>query len=574
MGEREVRHVMDEAVGAVQIVAATIDGAWDGHDLLAAIRHAAGMLQSRVEEVNALNVFPVPDGDTGSNMLATIRAALHEADLIPDEDRTVARVSAALSLGALMGARGNSGVILSQIFRGMGEAVAGVSLIGAVELAAAFEQGCAAAFAAVVRPVEGTILTVARDVAEAAGKVSRANGSLSGVLTAAVVEAAASVARTPMLLSVLDEAGVVDAGGKGLELLLRGALAAAQGESVPQLPLIGLDGAFPTFENEADGFGYETVFVITPHAGTHIDTAQVRQRLDQLGESVLVAGDHRAVKIHVHNTRPDEVIAYGLTLGGLSRVSVENLDRQAADVRERAVQALPDKLKQEGSDALAVEQQAQVVAVVAGDGLARVFRTLGANSVIQGGQGANPSAGELAEAIKATGAREVLLLPNNVNVRMAARQAAQLSPGVRVEVVPTRNAAEGVAAMLALDWSGNLKKTARLMTKASGRVQTLQATVAVRSARIGRTKVHHGDYIVLGPSDGLVAANSDRTVAILAAVRRLKPGFELLTIYTGQGVDHGAAEQLREAVLAEHTDIEVELVDGGQPHYDFLISAE
>lgn len=553
MDEREVRRV----------------DAWDGHDLLAALRHGASLLQSHVDEVNALNVFPVPDGDTGSNMLATVQAAIEEAAAVPASERTVGRVASAISLGALMGARGNSGVILSQLLRGLGNAVAGSDRIGGRELAEALEQGCRAAFAAVAHPVEGTILTVSRDVAQAASRAAEMGVDLAGVLSAVAVEASASVKRTPTLLPVLREAGVVDAGGRGLELIIVGALASVGGD-----PLAAIDDgfglSFPSFESEDDEFGYETVFLISPHDGTNLAPAEIRRRLDELGDSVLVAGDERAVKVHVHNTRPDEVIAYGLSLGSLSRIVVENLDRQTRNVRDRLQEA----------DAVAapvaehVVRPNQVIAVVAGDGLARVFRTLGADAVVQGGQGANPSVGELAEAIQATGATEVILLANNPNVRLAARQAGGLCPGVRVEVVPTRNAGEGVAALLSLDWSLGVEQAAAEMGAAAGRVQTLQVTVAVRHARIGRRMVRHGDYIVLGPSDGLLATDSDRTEAISAAIETLQPGYELLTIYRGHGVDHAAAERLRDTLQADLPDVEIELVDGGQPHYDFLIAAE
>ena len=288
------------------------------------------MLAAHADEVNALNVFPVPDGDTGSNMLATVRAAVDEAEELPETERTVPKVAAALRFGALMGARGNSGVILSQIFQGMSGVVTELERIDGRDLALAFEKGCEAAFAAVAHPVEGTILTVARDVATAAEPVARARGGIEEVLAVSAEAASASVERTPQLLAVLANAGVVDAGGKGLELMLKGALAFARGEDIAKLDGPVHDVALPALDAiEADGFGYETVFLITPHEGTRLETAAIRTRLDALGESVLVAGDARAVKIHVHNERPDEIISYGLSLGTLSRIGVENLDRQA-----------------------------------------------------------------------------------------------------------------------------------------------------------------------------------------------------------------------------------------------------
>ncbi|MEX2547323.1 MAG: DAK2 domain-containing protein [Chloroflexota bacterium] len=556
-----------------------IEGAWDGHELLAALRHARAVLHAHVDEVNALNVFPVPDGDTGSNMLATVQAAIDEADGVPVAERSVSRVAAALSLGALMGARGNSGVILSQLFRGLGEAVDATTSIGGAEMAEALRQGCKAAFAAVAKPVEGTILTVARDVAEAAGRAADNHARLEGVLEAAASAASASVERTPQLLAILRQAGVVDAGGKGLELLLIGALASVRGEALPEASLVPQDIALPSLDAlEEEGFGYETVFVVTPVDGAKLDVTQMRRRLDQLGQSVLVAGDHRAAKIHIHNERPDRVIAYGLSLGTLSRINVENLDRQATQLRDRVAAA--DAALTNGDRVAAVvgDEETEttglrVVAVAPGEGLARVFTTLGAR-VVRGGQGANPSAGELAEAIRGLGATEVIILPNNPNVRLAAKQAGGLSKNIKVEVIATRNAAEGIAAMLALDPDASIKDNAKGMSEAAQQIQTMQVTAAVRDARMGRHRVRKGEYIALGPTEGLLASDRDRTAAVLSALRRFKPGYELMTVYRGEGVSRAAADRLRDALKAELDDVEIELVDGGQPHYDFLISAE
>ena len=570
------------------------DGAWDGHDLLAALRQSAVSLHSRLAEVNALNVFPVPDGDTGSNMLATVQAGIQEMEQIPATERSVSRLGSALTLGALMGARGNSGVILSQLFRGFGQAIDGSEVIGGMELAEALNQGSRAAFAAVARPVEGTILTVAREAAEAAHEAARKSGPLEAVLAAAVDAAEVAVKRTPDLLPILRQAGVVDAGGKGFELILQGALASLRGVNVDELPFKPEDIVLPIVDAlEAEGFGYETVYVVTPTGGSRLDLRSIRDELENLGVSVLVAGDERAVKIHVHTERPDEVIAYGLRLGSLSRIQVENLDRQAMAQRELVLAADPTGGSVTGKERDAVagpgpgaaitgdttgttptaQPQVAAVAVAPGAGLAELFKTLGA-TVVTGGAGANPSAGNLADAVRATGASHVIVLPNNSNVSLAARQAGELVRPTQVEVVSTRNAAEGVAAMLEFSAEASLEKGARQMAAAAKRVQTLQVTAAVRDARIGRQRVHRDEFIVLGPDDGLMAVNAERTAAVLAAVRKLRPRFELLTIYRGDGVNFAAAEKLREALLAQLDGVEIEVVDGGQPHYDFLISAE
>jgi uncharacterized protein len=552
---------------------------WDGRQLLSALERAVDALEARVDEVNALNVFPVPDGDTGSNMLATLKTAIAEASAVPDPERSVARVASAFGFGALMGARGNSGVILSQFFRGIADAVDGQREVDGRDLAAGFARACDAAYAAVGKPVEGTILTVARDLSTAAREAAEHDPAIEPVLGAAVQAATAAVRRTPELLPILEHAGVVDAGGRGLEVLLQGALAYARGE--PASVLNGRqDGEFPSFllPEEEDDFGYETVFVIQPPAGRRLVLAQVRDRLEQVGESVVVAGDERAVKIHVHSERPDEILALGLSLGTLSNISVENLDGQTRDVRAARAAATSVPGEQAAVRVPAsrprVEEGRAVVAVAPGDGLARIFERLGAAAAVIGGQGANPSAGELAEAIHAAGTEDVLVLPNNPNVRLAARQAGDLCPDVQVHVVPTRNAAEGVAAMLAFDKHVDLAANAKTMLRAARSLQTLQVTTAVRDARLGRRKVRRGDCIVLGPEEGLLAADSDCRRAVLTAIGRLKPGFELLTLYHGQDTDAAAAKRLGEA-LGEHLDgVEIEVVDGGQPHYSYLIAAE
>jgi uncharacterized protein len=552
---------------------------WDGAQLLGALERAVSALEAHVDEVNALNVFPVPDGDTGSNMLATLQAAIAEAAAVPVAQRSVARVASSFGFGALMGARGNSGVILSQFFRGIADAVDGQREVDGRDLAGGFARACDAAYAAVGRPVEGTILTVARELSTAAREAAEHDPAVEAVLAAAVQAASSAVARTPSMLPVLQQAGVVDAGGRGLEILLQGTLAYARGEPVAAPPARP-DGEFPTFTlpEEEDEFGYETVFVVQSARGSPLVPAQVRDRLEQIGQSVVVAGDERALKIHVHSERPDEVLALGLTLGALSDISIENLDGQARELRASRSHALAGS--KDAAPVTARPQRARledgraVVAVAPGEGLAVIFERLGAAAAVMGGQGANPSAGELAEAIHGTGMSEVIVLPNNPNVRLAARQAGDLCPDVSVEVVPTRNPAEGVGAMLAFDGQADLGVNVKSMLRNARSLQTLQVTAAVRDARMGRRKVKRGDHIVLGPEDGLLAADSDRNQAVLAAVGRLKPGFELLTVYHGEGADAGQAAELAD-LLTEHLDgVEVEVVDGGQPHYSYLISAE
>jgi DAK2 domain fusion protein YloV len=571
--------------------------ACDGAGLLNAFRAAVDNLAVHADEINALNVYPVPDGDTGSNMVATVRAALEEAEAA--EARTAERVATAISFGSLMGARGNSGVITSQIFRGMAEALGGKSRFNGLDLAHALSQGAKTAYGAVAKPVEGTILTVIRESAEAAVRAAEDANDIETVLGATVEAAEKSVARTPSLLPILREAGVVDAGGQGLYRLFQGAF----------LHLVDRAPATPAVKRQAvttpsalvahadEGFGYETMFLLQAHPGRPLDPDAIRDRLEAIGESVLVAGDSRALKVHVHNERPDEVIGYGLGLGSLSRISVENLDNQARDVREAratefttALDAAPPESGPRGDESAVIagtpsstngsnEETAlrpgpAIVAVVAGEGLARVYEEFGVDQIVRGGQSANPSTGELLRVARLARAREVLLLPNNPNVRLAAEQAASVCRDKRIVVVPTRNAAEGIAALLALDPTLDAAANAGPMTEAGRAIQSFQVTEAVRNATIGGRKVKQGQTIALDPDDGLVAVDGHRQKAVLGAVRSFEPGYELITLYYGADATLAEAEGLAKQIHEIAGGAEVEVVHGGQPHYRYLISAE
>ena len=568
--------------------------ACDGNGLLDAFRAAVANLEAYVDEINGLNVYPVPDGDTGSNMLATVKAALEEAEAVAGQPAD--RIAAAISFGALMGARGNSGVITSQIFRGMSEGLGGKQRFNGLDLAHALSEGARTAYAAVAKPVEGTILTVIRESAAGAVETAEHDNDIEAVLGATLAAAERSVAKTPSLLAILREAGVVDAGGQGLYRLFQGALLHLLGKApVTTGRRPAAAGVKPsTLVAHADeGFGYETMFLLQAVGHAPLDVDAIRDHLETIGESVLVAGDGRALKVHVHNERPDQVIGYGLGLGSLSRISVENLDNQARDVRETRAAAFTASAPTETNGGMAADvadtapapaavafsgngAQAPalaVVAVAAGEGLAAIFRDFGVAAVVQGGQSANPSTGELLEAVRAIDAREVLLLPNNPNVVLAARQVAQMTERP-VSVVPTRNAAEGFAALLALDPQMDAAANVGPMTEAGRSIQSLVVTEAVRDAKIGGRKVKRGQTIALDPDDGLVAVDNDRDKSVLAAMQALKPGSELVTIFYGDGADLAEAEAMARKIGAVMPGAEIEVRHGGQPFYRYLISAE
>ena len=580
----------------------------DGAKLLAAFRSAVANLEAHVDEVNALNVFPVPDGDTGSNMLATVRAALDAADALgAGPEAEAGRIAHAIAQGALMGARGNSGVITSQILGGIAHGLDGKRRFNGLDLAHALDAGTKKAYAAVQRPVEGTILTVIREASAAAIATAEQHNDAEGVLTATVEAAERAVAKTPTLLEVLREAKVVDSGGQGLFRLLEGALAAARGKPISvddARPRSGLVEVTRTPFGHGGGetaYGYETVYLVHARSGEALDVTAIGAHLESIGDSVLVAGDERMAKVHVHNERPDAVIAYGLSIGTLTRITIENLDGQASEVREAKVAAfLADRpgaaTHAEFADSLVrvltapiatdapllqlTRMPLGVVVVAPSDGLAQRltmtaegFQEYVAFRVVHGGQTANPSTGELLDAVKSTQADELLILPNNPNVTLAAKQVASMTDRP-VHIVPTRNCAEGVAALLRLDPTKSAAENAEAMTAAARGILSLQVTEAVRDATVSGRKVKKGQTMVLDPDDGLLALDNDANRAVMSAFGRLHGGFEIVEVYYGAEATLEDAEELASRIHEVAPGAEVEVLHGGQPHYRYLISAE
>jgi DAK2 domain fusion protein YloV len=563
--------------------------ACDGAGLIEAVRAAVANLETHVDEINALNVFPVPDGDTGSNMAATCREMLAYVR----EETSVEVVAERLREGALFGARGNSGVILSQVVRGMAEGFAGKRRFNGLDLAHALALASTAAYGAVPRPVEGTMLTVIREASAVAVETAERSNDVEAVLWAATHAAARALDKTPSLLPVLREAGVVDSGGAGLLRLFEGALAYVRGEvtvaaavRAPRIP-----SPMPAeFIHLEAGHGYETVYLIHPFAGQMLDLDRIRAYLVRTGESVNVAGDPKAAKIHVHNGRPDLVLRQALQLGRIVNATIMDLDHQTAEVREA----------REGSPAAARVHDPVVdaagtpfsggtgrprvplgiVAVASGDGLADALAAFGIAderlhvSIVRGGQAENPSAGEILAAIIASPGEEVVVLPNNPNVKLAAGQAAEMADRP-VRVVPTRNAAEGIAALLEVDPGLGASGNAEPMLEAGRAIQTLLVTEAVRDAVVSGRKVRHGQTMALDPDDGLLAADDDHGRAVLAGIAALEPGFSLVTLWYGDGADLDDAERLARLVQDAWPAVEeVEVRHGGQPHYRYLVSVE
>ena len=560
---------------------------WDGVELMAALRSGLDRLESRVEEVNALNVFPVPDGDTGTNMLATLKAAIAEGDAALATGVTaIDEVSAAVARGALLGARGNSGVLLSQILRGLPQAVRGRQRARATEIAQSLSLGVLHAYSAVATPTEGTILTVAREVAAAAMKESEGASELRPFLDNIAAVARVSVEKTPTLLAVLREAGVVDSGGAGLQLILEGianvpSVAPSRGtveaerrsasNPTPKPPVIA--PAAPV-EAPPTEFGYETVFILSSPAKP-LDLAAIRAHLETIGESVLVAGDETTCKVHVHNLRPDEVLAYGISLGDVRAVTIENLDQQSAEraTGHAAFNQLADGPLTASPRPVAASlgRGTSIVAVAAGAGLGDILRSAGASQIVHGGQTENPSAAEIASAIAHAGTEFVIVLPNNSNIVLAARQAADLS-AAHVVVIPTRNAAEGIAALLSWDPSLTLEELVPRMESARAAARTFRVVEAVRDAVVRGVAVKAGEIMALDPVDGIIATGATDVESIVAALAGQSA--ELITLYVGADVSDEQAAEFVTAARGAIAGVEVDLQRGGQPIERVLVSLE
>jgi len=544
-----------------------------GRGLRQALEASTSWLERHVEIINALNVYPVPDGDTGINMLLTMRAALAELNNSPAQSASA--VIHAVSYGALMGARGNSGVILSQLFRGLARSLDKKETFTAAELAQAMTEASATAYQGVIKPVEGTILTVAREAADAAVAAAEERNDLLYVLERTVMEARHSVARTPSLLSVLAEAGVVDAGGQGLFVILEGALRFMRGDEVGELPIIeaGVELEVPAEEE----YGYETMFILQ---GEDLDVEEIREAIAAMGESVLVVGDSQTVKVHIHSMEPGRPLDYAAKLGALSQISVENLQEQYQEfIRHGGTTApghpppspfIPPSWEGKRGGELG---DTAIVVVAPGVGLARVFESLGVSAVVPGGQTMNPSTQEILKAIEGLGAEKVVVLPNNVNVIMAARQTRELSPK-EVAVVPTKTIPQGVSAVLAFNCQADLETNAQVMEQAARSVQTAEITTATRAAQINGVSVEEGEFI--GLLDGeLTASGSTLEEVVQEMLRQMQADEqEIITIYYGEDIASTEAEALADEIQAGYPDQEVELVDGGQPHYHYIMSAE
>ena len=535
-----------------------------GQDLRDMFAAATTWLEKSSAEIDALNVFPVPDGDTGTNMLLTMRSTLEEAYRAPDH--SAAGVANAVARGALMGARGNSGVILSQIYRGLAQGLADKESFDATDLANALHQASITAYKGMSNPVEGTILTVIKDAAAAAQEACSSEADLVSVMGATVAAARESVANTPRLLPVLREAGVVDAGGQGLYTILEGSLRYLSGEEEqmqfrkPQIIVSELaPGTRLPQAVAADEvpYGYCTEFLLK---GEKLESDKIRKHLEKEGESLIVVGDESAIRVHIHTPDPGQVVHYATKLGTLHQVSMRNMDEQHQDWVEMQKEKMP-------------AADTAIIAVVSGDGLADVFTSLGTSCIVPGGQTMNPSTKELLQAVESVSSEKSIILPNNKNVVLTANQVQSLTTKT-VEVVPTETIPQGVAALLAFDYEADLPTNTQIMEKAISAISSIEVTRSVRSTKVGDLKIKRKQPI--GLLDGeLVAVGTDNTDVINQVLAKLDlDKSEVVTIYYGADTVTEEAERVSASIREQRPHLQVEVVQGGQPHYNYIISVE
>jgi len=536
----------------------------DGQTFKRLVKAGLVWLQHHQTAINTLNVYPVPDGDTGTNMVLTMQSAWAEIQDSPE--RNVGQIARQMAHGALMGARGNSGVILSQIWRGFARSLDGREVYRAQDLAAACREASETAYRGVVKPVEGTILTVARAIADEATRAAEDTEDLVDLLDYMVLAAREAVRLTPSLLPVLAEAGVVDAGGQGLFVILEGMLRFMRGESIAEdMELVeAVDLIYAELEPGEPEYGYDVQFLIM---GQDLQVDTIRQRIGEMGECPLVVGESTTVKVHVHVLDPGVPISYGASLGSLRDVVVEDMQVQYQDFvvqRDIPSDSSPQPFQDIGIG---------IVAVVMGDGLARVFQSLGASAIVQGGQTMNPSTQDLLAAVQDLPAEQVILLPNNKNVILAAEQASKLSSKT-LAVVPSRSIPQGIAALLAVSSQADFEANVTAMASAMADVETGEVTAATRSVTINGLEIADGQ--VIGLHDGVLKASGATVEEVVQTLlQKMKTAErEIITLYYGEAVSESDANALAELLEQEWPDQEIEVVAGGQPHYFYILSVE
>ncbi|KIQ95853.1 hypothetical protein LH47_00086 [Anoxybacillus thermarum] len=546
----------------------------DGKRFAQMVLQGATHLANNAKTVDALNVFPVPDGDTGTNMNLSMTSGAKEVkNHVSDH---IGKVASALAKGLLMGARGNSGVILSQLFRGFAKAIEQKSEINSKEFAAALEAGVQTAYKAVMKPVEGTILTVAKDAAKRATTVAKKETDMIVVMTEVLKEAKASLKRTPDLLPVLKEVGVVDSGGQGLVFVYEGFLAALKGETIAESEALSMEQLVRTEHHRnvqshlsADNieFGYCTEFMVKfeqEKVAKHpFQEETFRQDLSRFGDSLLVIADDELVKVHIHAEQPGEVLTYAQRYGSLINIKIENMREQHANIVH---ENMPQPKKQE-------RLPYGIVTVAMGGGIAELFKSIGAHAVIEGGQTMNPSTEDIVKAIEEVNAQTVFVLPNNKNIILAAQQAASVA-SCDVVVIPSKTVPQGMTALLSFHPSATKEENEEAMTEALHRVKTGQVTFAVRDTNIDGVEIAKDDY--MGIADGKIVVSHKELMHVVETLLShiISEEDEIVTILSGEDATDEQTAHVVQWIEKQFPEVEVETHHGGQPLYPFIFAIE
>ncbi len=554
----------------------------DGAKFARMIVHAAAALNAEKQKINELNVFPVPDGDTGTNMSLTIGTAATE--LQQKKPTTVGQATAVNASAMLRGARGNSGVILSLIFRGFSRAMKDKETMDGIDLADGLNAGVIAAYRAVMKPAEGTVLTVSRLAGDRAGRAAEENTALEYVLASAIERAEEALADTVEQNPVLKKAGVVDAGGMGFVVILKGMLAELKGEEMPaeDAAPVKESADFATVGMEEITFTYDTVFIVRRTGGKPLD--EFRTYLESIGDSLVIGEDDEQFKVHVHTDIPGEALTKAQEFGTLELAKIENMRTQAEELAAGckaqstddldAVEEELERMEQGEEPVAAPEKKYGFVAVAAGDGLAKVFYDLGVDGVISGGQTMNPSTEDILRQIRRTPAEVVYVLPNNKNIIMAAQQCVELVPEKQVIVLQAKTVPQGISAMIVVDPDASEAENTAAMQEAMAHVTTMEITYAARDSEFDGNAIKAGDYLAL--VDNQLFDTEKDLDAVLDKLGRAAADrdAEFLSIFYGADVSAADAEQAKERFAALCPDAEITLLEGGQPVYHYLISAE
>ena len=536
-------------------------------------------LEAKKEWINELNVFPVPDGDTGTNMTMTIMAAAAEVGSLGEPD--MESLAKAISSGSLRGARGNSGVILSQLLRGFTRSVKNSKELDAIDIAAAMEKGVETAYKAVMKPKEGTILTVAREAAAKAVELAETAEDLDTFFQSVIAHAEETLAKTPEMLPVLKEAGVVDSGGQGLLEVYHGAYDGFLGKEIDYTQFDKAKGPAVTkidAQTEADiKFGYCTEFIILLNQPMSEETEhEFKKFLMSLGDSIVLVADDEIVKVHVHTNHPGQAIEKALTFGALSRMKIDNMreEHQEKLIKDAEKMAKEQAEQEEKEEAAQPPKEVGFISVSVGKGMTEIFKELGVDYLIEGGQTMNPSTEDMLNAIAKVNAKTIYIFPNNKNIVLAANQARDLTEDKEIVVVPTKTIPQGITAMISYVPEKNSAENIEAMLQAIEHVKTGQITYAVRDTRIDDKEIHEGDMMGIG-DHGILAVGKDRMeVAKETVAQMVDDESEVISIYYGADTEEAEAEELATALEEAYPDCDVELNAGGQPIYYYVISVE